>query len=174
MRGPGGVRLAPNLDPLPINAQQVRLGEDLRSAVERIGIRANLRNQDFAGFIKRIYSDRDFDIDTSGGQMGPDPAIGTQRFYWSKNFQKGVAFSNGSHYSSASADGALERAQQELDPAKRRAEYAQFQRIAQTDLPRIPVLVQLPLITSRRNLRRITSGAEGLYGNFAEAYFLPG
>ncbi len=101
------MRLALNLDPLPINAQQIRLGEYLRSALERIGIRANLRNQDFAGFIKRIYSDRDFDIDTSGGQMGPDPAIGTQRFYWSKNFQKGVAFSNGSHYSSASADGAL-------------------------------------------------------------------
>jgi peptide/nickel transport system substrate-binding protein len=172
--GPDGVRLAVNLDPLPITAQQIRLGEYLRSTLARVGIRANLRNQDFAGFIKRVYTDRDFDLNTSGGQMGPDPVIGTQRFYWSKNFQKGVAFSNGSHYNSAAADRALERGQTELDFVKRRADYAEFQRIAQTDLPRIPLVAQLPLILYTRNLRHITSGAEGLYGNFAQAYLLPG
>ena len=170
--GANGVRLTVNLDPTPSVGPQIRVSEYIRNALGAIGIRVNLRSQDFPTFVRRIYTDRDFDLNISGGQMGPDPVIGTQRFYWSKNFQKGIAFSNGAHYNSAAADGALERAQSEMDPVKRRADYVQFQRIAQTDLPRIPLFSRLPLILHTRNLRRITSGAEGIYGNFVEVYFL--
>jgi peptide/nickel transport system substrate-binding protein len=171
--GQDGVRLTVNLDPTPGGAQETRIGEYIRNALGNIGIRANLRNQDFASFVRRIYTNRDFDLNISGGQMGPDPVIGTQRFYWSKNFQRGIAFSNGAHYDSPAADSALERAQSETDPIKRRADYVEFQRIAQTDLPRIPLISPLPLALYVRNLHRLATGAEGTWGNFAEAYFQP-
>lgn len=33
-----------------------------------------------------------------------DPAIGVQRFYWSKNVKPGVALSNSTHYSNPEVD----------------------------------------------------------------------
>jgi peptide/nickel transport system substrate-binding protein len=39
---------------------------------------------------------------------GPDPAIGIQRNYWSKNFKPGVALSNAADYRSPEADRLLE------------------------------------------------------------------
>ncbi len=168
--GADGTRLTVNLDPTPGSSQEIRTAEYIRNQLKAIGINAVLRNQDFPSFVRRIYTTRDFDLNLSGGQMGPDPVIGTQRFYWSRNFQKGIAFSNGAHYASAVADSALERAQTELDLAKRRLDYAEFQRTAGTDLPRIPLVSPLPLIVYAKNVAHLTSGAEGLWGNFANAY----
>jgi peptide/nickel transport system substrate-binding protein len=103
----------------------------------------------------------------AGGQMGPDPAIGTQRFYWSKSFQPGVAFSNGSHYANAVVDQALEAGQSEIDPAKRRAAYATFQRQAQLDLPRIPLYSTSNDLFYSARMTPLDDNAEGTFGNFA-------
>lgn len=167
-RGRDGARLSFSLDPAPTGDRSIRLAEYIRGALDRVGIKVQLRSQDFAAFVKRAYTDRDFEVLLVGGQMGPDPAIGMQRFYWSKSFQKGVAFSNASHYSSPEADRLLESAQSEPDIEKRRALYADFQRLVQTDLPRIPLITNgLPVLTSKR-LTTLPDNAEGIYGNFAE------
>jgi len=167
-RGPGGVRLAFTLDPLPTGDQPIRLGDYVRAALEPIGIKVQLRSQDFASYVKRAYTDRDFEVLLGGGQMGPDPVIGTQRFYWSKSFKKGVAFSNASHYASPEVDRLLESAAAEPDEAKRRALYVQFQRVVQTDLPRIPLISYAQPILSRKHLTALPDTAEGIYGNFAD------
>ncbi|PNU05523.1 ABC transporter substrate-binding protein [Novosphingobium guangzhouense] len=166
-----GARLSFTLDPTPSGERSIKLAEYIRSALARVGIRVELRSQDFATFVKRIYTDRDFEVALSGGQMGPDPVIGTQRFYWSKSFKPGVAFSNGAHYHNPALDRALEAAQVEPDIEKRRAYYAEFQRIAQTDLPRIPLYTTSGSIFSGRRLSRLPDTAEGFYGNFADLKF---
>jgi peptide/nickel transport system substrate-binding protein len=171
--GRDGTRLSFSLDPAPTSDRSIRLGEYIRGALGQIGIKVQLRSQDFAAFVKRAYTDRDFEVLLVGGQMGPDPAIGMQRFYWSKSFQKGVAFSNASHYASPESDRLLETAQAEPDLEKRRALYADFQRLVQTDLPRIPLITNgLPLLTSKR-LSPIPDDAEGIYGNFADLKLAP-
>jgi len=166
-----GVRLSFTLDPTPSGDRSSKLAEYIRSALAKIGVKVQLRNQDFATFVKRVYTDRDFEVIIAGGQMGPDPVIGVQRFFWSKNFQKGVAFSNASHYASREADGFLEQAQIETDPEKRRALYAQFQRVTQTDLPRIPLFTSSGALFYNARLTPLDDNAEGTFGNFANLKF---
>jgi len=162
-----GIRLSFTLDPTPSGDRSNRVAEYIRSALAKVGIQVRLRNQDFATFVKRVYTDRDFEVIIAGGQMGPDPVIGVQRFFWSKNFQKGVAFSNASHYASPEADRYLERAQVEIDPEKRRALYAQFQRVTQTDLPRVPLFTSSGAIFHSARLTPLDDNGEGIFGNFA-------
>src|SRR6202012_4718205 len=92
---------------------------------------------------------------------GPDPAIGTQRFYWSKNIQPGVAFSNGAAYRSAGADRLLEAAQVETDPAKRRALYVRFQQVVETDLPKIPLISSETVVVAQKSVRDFLTTGEG-------------
>ncbi|MDB5712932.1 MAG: hypothetical protein JWO15_329 [Sphingomonadales bacterium] len=168
-----GMRVSFTLDPAPVGDRAVRLGEYVKAALSEIGINVQLRTQDFATFVKRAYTDRDFEVLLVGGQMGPDPVIGMQRFYWSKSFHKGVAFSNASHYNNPEADRLLEEAQVETDPTHRRAIYADFERVVQTDLPRIPLITNgQPLLTSKR-LSALPDSAEGIYGNFADLKLTP-
>ncbi|MDB5712962.1 MAG: hypothetical protein JWO15_359 [Sphingomonadales bacterium] len=162
-----GVRLRFTLQATPGDDTSAKLAEYVRGALAKVGISAELKNQDFATFVKRVYTDRDFEVIIAGGQMGPDPVIGTQRFYWSKSFKPGVAFSNGSHYDSPQVDRALESAQAEPDPEKRRAFYADFQRLAQTDLPRIPLYTSGRSIFASKRLSSLPDNAEGMFGNFA-------
>jgi len=167
-----GTRLSIVFVPQVTTDAAARTAEYIRFTLGRIGIRLAVQQQDFAAFIRRIYMLRDFDLSTYGGQAGPDPAIGTQRIYWSKNFQPGVAFSNGAHYVSAETDRLLEAAQTELDPALRRDLYFRFQRQVQTDLPLIPLVSpEAPIVVDRR-LQQYRINADSLLGNFAEASFV--
>jgi len=164
-----GVRLALSCDPYP-SPPLLQSAQYLRSNLRRIGVQLNVRQQDAGEFVNRIYTRRDFDTVIYGAAAGPDPAIGSQRFYWSKNFQPGIAFSNGAHYANREVDALLEAAQVELDPARRRALYLQFQQIVQRDAVTLPLVSYgLPVLSSRR-LRDATVSAEGVLGNFAGAW----
>jgi len=165
-----GVRLTLRNDPNP-GVEMTQIAQYLRSAFAKIGVKLDVRSQDFAEYVNRLYTRRDFDTAIVGGTAGPDPAIGTQRWYWSKNFRPGVAFSNGAHYENPEVDKALETAQVELDPAKRRAQYIRFQQLVQADLPRIPLIAPTGVVVSSRKVRDFINSAEGLYGNFGDATF---
>jgi peptide/nickel transport system substrate-binding protein len=142
----------------------------LRSNLRRIGVQLNVRQQDAGEFVNRVYTRRDFDTVIYGAAAGPDPAIGSRRFYASTNFQPGIAFSNGAHYNRREADALLDAAQVELDPPKRRALYLQFQQIVGRDAVTLPLVsYSLPVISSRR-LHGAAVGAEGVLGNFAGAW----
>lgn len=162
-----GERFGLTLDFYPAFA---RVAEYLRSALVQVGIVVQPRNQDFATFIRRVYTDRDFDTFLHAASSGPDPAIGTQRFYWSKNFQPGVAFSNGAHYASPKVDQLLEAAQVEIEPAKRIAIYQDFQRAVTADLPKLPLVAPFSPILYEKRLQDYGWGAEGLSGNFSHAF----
>jgi len=168
-----GTRLTVNFDPAPIGDSLQRAAEAIRDTLGRVGVKLQLRTQDFAGFVRRIYTDRAFDTILYSANAAPDPAISSQRFYWSKNFQPGVAFSNGSHYASAEADHLLETAQAESDPKERRALYVRFQQLVQTDLPTIPLIAPEGVSVADRRARDYSVTADGAYGNFAEAYLVP-
>ena len=69
-------------------------GEYIKQALGKVGIDVELRNIDLGGFIKRVYSDYDFDMTINVIYAMPDPTIGVQRLYWSKNIKQGVPFAN--------------------------------------------------------------------------------
>jgi peptide/nickel transport system substrate-binding protein len=168
-RGADGIRLTLALDPYPSEYLQ-QAGQLMRSNLSRIGVRLNLRSTDPGEFINRVYGRRDFDTIIYGASSGPDPVIGVQRFYWSKNFAPGIAFSNGAHYANPETDRLLLAAQTETDAGRRRSLYQQFQVIVQTDAVTLPLVVSsIPLVGSRR-LHEVITTADGLPGNFADAY----
>ncbi|MEK6420846.1 MAG: ABC transporter substrate-binding protein [Burkholderia gladioli] len=166
-RGADGTRLALTLDSNPKTAM-MQTSQYIRGALSRVGVKVDLHSQDFGQYVKRIYTDRDFDLGLILGNVGPDPVIGLQRFYASNSFRPGVPFSNGAHYVSPQADDLLFRAAREQQPAERTKLYAAFQKLAQTDLPRLPLVSLTVVILLRREVRNLSDVGSAMFGNFAD------
>lgn len=169
-RDKDGVRLRIANDYAANNATHLQVAQYLRSTLAKIGIDLQVRTQDFGQFVNRAYTRRDFDTIIYHATVGPDPAIGAQRFYWSKNFQPGVAFSNAANYSNPEVDRLLETAAVEVDQEKRKALYDEFQRIVQTDIVRIPIISPRYPVIARADVRDYIASASGDAGNIASAY----
>ena len=169
----GAPRLKLVHDPLPYGEPFRRAGDFIRNALGRIGIEVTIRSQDFATYIHRVYTDRDFDFTFNSMSNLFDPTVGVQRLYWSKNFRVGVPFSNGSHYVSAETDRLLEAAAVETDPAKRLQEFTAFQRQVIQDLPDITVAAVYYATIADRKVIDHTLTADGICGNLAKVYIDP-
>lgn len=167
-RGADGVRFRVTHDVFDAGAN--RVGQYLRQALQRVGVDVTVRTQEFATYIKRVYTDRDFDFNNQGMSQMFDPTPGIQRFYWSKNFRPGVPFTNGAHYDNPEVDRLLEAAAIENDPIKRRALYSDFQRVIAADLPTIGLVAVAQVTVANRRIGDHTVGAEGLSGNFSDIY----
>lgn len=167
-RGIDRVRFRVTHDVFDANAN--RVAQYLRQTLGRIGIEVTVRLQEFSTYIKRVYTDRDFDFNNQGMSQLFDPTVGIQRFYWSKNFRPGVPFSNGAHYQNAEVDRLLEAAAIENDPARRKQLFADFQRIIAEDVPTIGLVAVRQVTVFNRRIGGHTVGAEGVSGNFAHIH----
>lgn len=169
-RKDNGKRFSFIFDANPTLIESRRLGDFLKASLSRIGIDVEVRTTDTSTFIKQIYTDRNFEVTSSTFSNLFDPTVGVQRLYWSKNFKPGVPYSNTSGYSNQKCDDLLEAAAVELDPAKRKALFAEFQTLIMTDVPdiNIGVPVWLTIHTKRALGHSIT--ADGIEGNLAYAY----
>ncbi|HXZ10587.1 MAG TPA: ABC transporter substrate-binding protein [Paraburkholderia sp.] len=169
-RQAGGFRFALSVDYNPYDPTFARLAEYLRQSLRRIGIEANARSQDFGTYVKRIYTDRDFDLDANFLGNTFDPTVGVQRLYWSRNFRKGVPFSNATHYSNPEVDRLLEAAAVEIDPRARVNDFRQFQQLVSRDLPIIDLITLKQVTIYNRRVHNHTVTADGLQGNLAEVF----
>lgn len=170
-RGADGVRKRLTLDPLGGSDHHKRGAEYIKQALGEIGIQVDLRTQDFATYIKRVYTDRDFEFTYHGMSNLFDPTVGVQRLYWSKNFKPGIPFTNGAHYVSEKTDALLEAAAVELDPVKRKQLFTDFQNQVIEDIPDINTVTSVAATIFNKRVVDHTTGALGLSGNFADAYF---
>ncbi|WP_347557019.1 ABC transporter substrate-binding protein [Robbsia sp. KACC 23696] len=168
-RGAGGVRFDLTLDSNPKPAM-MQVSQYLRAALSRVGIRVTLQPEDFGTYVKRIYTDRTFDLGLVLGNVGPDPVIGIQRFYASSSFKPGVPFSNGDHYMNPEVDRLLKAGATQTDPAKRRDTYVAFQQIVQKDLPRLPLVSLVLSVLYDKRLHNLNDIVTAYYGNFATVY----
>jgi peptide/nickel transport system substrate-binding protein len=166
-RGSDGMRFKLFIDWAPYGDAMQRTAEVVKQALKGIGIDVEIRSSDLPGWLRRVYTDNDFDMTTFFLSAMPDPTIGLQRFFWSKSIQKGVAFSNASGYANPEMDAILEAAGSEIDLAKRQALFAKFQVLAMTDLPILP-LVDLDQVTfADQRVHDYTTGAGGIRTNMA-------
>ncbi|KAB2888149.1 MAG: ABC transporter substrate-binding protein, partial [Burkholderiaceae bacterium] len=113
------------------------------------------------------YTDRDFDLHVSAMSNTFDPTVGIQRLYWSKNFKRGLPFSNGAAYSNPEVDRLLEAAAVEQNEARRVQALADFQRIIARDLPDITLVAPHTYTIADHRVRGHTVGADGTAGNLA-------
>ena len=165
-----GVRFEVPLDFNPISNDGKRLADYIRTALARVGIAVTVRAQDPSAFIKRVYTDRDFSFTANGTSNLFDPTVGVQRLYWSKNFIKGVPFSNGTHYQSPVVDKLLETAAFENDPQKRIALFAEFQKTVAIDLPAINLYQPEYLTISNKRVHDHSVTADGVEANLADVF----
>ena len=109
--------------------------EYLKPQLKKIGIEVIIRSSpDFPTWAKRVGG-HEFEMTWDVVFNWGDPVIGVHRTYQSSNIKKGVIWSNTQGYANAQVDTILEQAGSELDPEKRKALYAQFQRIVADEVP---------------------------------------
>ena len=169
-RGADGFRFKLFVDPTQPSGPPKQTGEYFVQALAKVGIQVELRTQDFATFVKRIFTDRDFDIAIEGMSNLYDPTVGIQRLYWSKNFKVGLPFSNGSKYENPEVDRLLETAAVEIDPAKRLQLFNDFQRVVVEDLPTLDIVTPASITISDKRVQNLKLGAEHLWTNGADIY----
>lgn len=169
-RGADGTRFALTLDPSPWGTESITASAYIREQLRQIGINVTVRTQDFAVFTTTVWTARKHDIVLYTVNLGVDPTIGTQRFYWSKSFNPGVAFSNGAHYSNPEVDRLLEGAQTETDAARRRELFHTFQQVVMKDLPVLPVTNISGANIASLRVKDHTVDALGALGNFSRLW----
>jgi peptide/nickel transport system substrate-binding protein len=169
----GGTRFQLPLDFNPIGSDGARLADYIRTALARVGVAVTVRAQDPSAFIKRIYTDRDFAFTTNGASNLFDPTVGVQRLYWSKNFIKGVPFSNGTHYNSATVDKLLEDAAVENDPAKRVKLFKDFQDTVARDVPDLNLYQPEFITIANQRVHDHSLTADGVESNLADVWVDP-
>ncbi len=149
-----------------------RLAEFVRQSLRQVGIDAVIQNLEFGAYAKAVYTDRAFDLTIESLTNVFDPTVGVQRGYWSKNFKPGLPFSNSAHYENPEVDRLLEAAAIEVDAAKRKQLFSQFQRIVHEDVPSVDMISPLEIIIANKKIRNYARGAEGLGDNFADVHFV--
>ena len=169
-RGTNGKRFALTHDFLPYGDGFRRVADYVKSALARVGIDVTIRAQDFPTYIRRVYTDRAFDFTNNSMGNFFDPTAGVQRLYWSKNFKRGVPFSNGAHYANPEVDRLLEAAAVEPDAAKRVELFQRFQRIVEDELPDINLVALRQVTIANRRVRDHTTTATGLNGTLADVW----
>jgi peptide/nickel transport system substrate-binding protein len=169
-RGSDGVRFRMNIEFTPFGDQYNRMAQYIRQQLSEIGVVAEVRSQDFPGWVRRIWTDRDWDMNVSAITNASDPTIGVQRAYWTENIRPGTPFTNSTHYSNPALDALFVAASRENDAETRRAQFAEIQQILTTDLPVIPLVAIDQFTLANRRLRNYDQLSDGVYSGFADAW----
>ena len=152
--GHDGVRFHMTLDaPVFSGDYLAHVADYLRPQLQQIGIAVRRRASPDDGTWMTRISNYDYEATMSSIYNYPDPVIGTNRLFLSTNQIKGVMFTNTSGYSNPEVDRLLNAGAIEPDVAKRKALYAQFQKIETQDLPLIHTTVEQPQRVTNRSLR---------------------
>lgn len=131
----GDQRFSLTVDYIPGNDEQQRnVAEYLRSALGKVGIGIEVRaSADFPTWAKRMAAG-DFEMSMDSVFNWGDPVIGVHRTYLTDNIRP-VVWANTQGYSNPKVDEILAAAAIELDEARRKALYDEFQMIVGEDLP---------------------------------------
>jgi peptide/nickel transport system substrate-binding protein len=145
-KGADGVRFRITCDYYPGDEDgQKRIAEYMKPALKRVGIEVEVRAPaDFATWAKRM-AEKDFDISMDAAFAWGDPVIGVHRTYLSSNIRP-LVFTNNAQYVNPKVDELLAAAEKEPDAAKRKALYAEFQKVVTADVPLVWI-TELPYHT---------------------------
>ncbi|MEO7743393.1 MAG: ABC transporter substrate-binding protein [Usitatibacter sp.] len=165
-RGAGGVRFKMTQHFTPYGESFQRLAEYTKNELGKLGIQVETQSADMGGWLKAVYTDWSYDMTNNFTHNYSDPAIGTQRAFVSSNIRKGASFTNSMGYKNDRIDQLFEISGVEIDPAKRKAQYAEIQKILAEELPVI-FLVEIAYshLWNKRVHGLITNGIS-MYSNW--------
>jgi len=127
-----------------------KIGQYIKQQLEDIGVAVNLTVADRATSLKQIYSDYDYDIAISNYTAPIEPLPVITQYYTTDGIVKGAAFRNATGYSNPEMDALVAHFAVETDEQKRVQLAHDFQRLAVTELPLLP-LVEFDSFTIARN-----------------------
>ena len=168
-RGAGGTRFALRLLPAPYFNETRQFGDYLRQALAKVGIDAQIVNNDAPAHLKAVYTDHDFDIAVAPPVFRGDPAISTTILVQS-SIADGVPFSNQGGYANAALDDVIAKAAQTIDPAERIALYREFQRLVAADLPLINVAEWGFITVARSSVKNVANNPRWAVSNWADTW----
>ncbi len=133
--GADGERFKLTIDYIPGgDDQQKNVAEYIRAQLKKVGIGVEVRaSADFPSWAKRMAT-HDFDMSMDIVFNWGDPVIGVARTYLSTNIRP-IVWTNTQSYKNPKVDELLEEAGTQLDPTKRKAYYATFEKIVTDELP---------------------------------------
>jgi len=150
-----------------------REAEFIRQSLGRIGVEVVLRGGDTVSYLRRIFTDQDYDLMISSLHRLPDPTLGVQRLFWTRNIIKGAPWTNGSGYSNPALDKIMEAAADEANPTRRKALITQWQQIVQEDLPVLDLIEQTWVTVSTARFHKTVAQGDGLFASYADAWLQP-
>ena len=169
-RGADGTRFEIVHDVTPYGEEWRRFGEYVQQQLAKLGIKVTLRYEDVPTWLRRVYTNYDFQLSSNWIQTLADPAIGVHRLYHSNTIKPGTVFVNGSRWSTPETDKLMDQASVELDSAKRGALYHDFQKRVVDASPLVFVL-ELDFVTVySKRLRDFVVSPLGLYSSFDQAW----
>ena len=169
-RKDGGMRFGLHLEVNSFGEQWLRQAEYLKQALAQIGIAVTLRSEDTATWLRRAYTDYDYDINEPFLSQGIDPVIGLNKQYLTSQIRKGVTFVNDTFYSNPEVDTLLGQGMREPDPQKRGDIYKKVQQILADDVPLIPLIDVQYVSIFNKKLHDHTTGPLGTYQAFERAW----
>jgi len=148
----------------------LRMAEIIQQNFAQVGVKLNLRSEDIASYLNRIYNDYDFYMAQMGLSNLADPVLGAHRAIHSQSIRKGSVYVNNSQWSSPQTDALMDAAAVEIDPEKRQALYAELQQLATEAAPIIWLVdVSYPTVVNKK-VHNALSTAHGLHGSLADAW----
>jgi peptide/nickel transport system substrate-binding protein len=156
-------------DITPYGDEWQRYGEYVKQALAKIGIKATLRYEDVPTWLRRIYTDYDFQLTSNWIQNLADPVIGIDRQYSSWSIKKGTVFVNDSGWSTPETDRLMKEAAVETDPKKRGALYHQFQKLTVEAAPIVWVMELNFVTVYDSKFKDLTVSPLGTYSAFNKA-----
>jgi peptide/nickel transport system substrate-binding protein len=157
-------------DLTPYGEEWQRYGEYVQQALAQIGIKASLRYEDVPTWLRRVYTDYDFQLTSNWIQTLADPVIGMHRLYHSNQVRKGTVFVNATGWSSPETDALMDKATIEVDPQRRNALYHDLQKKLGDAAPLVWVH-ELKFATVYNNqFKNLIVSPLGLYASFDQAY----
>lgn len=127
-RGPDGVRFEIVHDVTPYGEEWRRFGEYVQQQLAKIGIKATLRYEDVPAWLRRVYTNYDFQLTNNWIQTLADPSIGVHRLYHTNSIKAGTVFVNNARWTTPETDEIMNKANVETDPKKRAALYHDLQK----------------------------------------------
>ena len=169
-RKDGGMRFGLHLEVNSFGEQWLRQAEYLKQALGQVGIDVTLRSEDTATWLRRVYTDYEFDINEPFLSQGVDPSYGLNKQYLTSQIRKGVTFVNSSQYSNPALDTLLIEGMREQDGEKRAEIYKKAQQILAEDSPLVWLIdVQYVSVYNKR-LHDHTTGPLGTQQAFERAW----
>lgn len=169
-RGADGTRFALHLEVNSFGEQWLRQAEYLKQALAGVGIAVTLRSEDTATWLRRVYTNYDYDLNEPFLSQGVDPVYGLNKQFLTSQIRKGVTFVNDTFYSNPEVDRMLGEGAREPDSEKRAALYKKVQQVLSEDSPMIWLIdVQYVSVFNRR-LKDHTTGPLGTQQAFERAW----